>query len=43
MPDMYDELFGTRNRWDAERDDDFGDDTPEDEPEDFWSDEEEPV
>lgn len=27
MPDMFDELFGPHDRWDAERDDDFGDDT----------------
>ncbi|MCA1799800.1 MAG: hypothetical protein LC650_00715 [Actinobacteria bacterium] len=37
MPDMFDELgFGAKpSRWDAERDDDFGDDT-EDDFEDEW-------
>lgn len=40
MPDMFDELFAPRDRWAAERDDDFGDDTP-DEPEDVWFDDEE--
>lgn len=44
MPDMYDELFGARNRWDAELEDPVEDDEVYDEPADYWwDDEEEPA
>lgn len=41
MTDMFDELFGTQNRWDAERDDDFGNETEDEPDEPVWFDDDE--
>jgi len=41
MPDMFDELFGEHDRWDAELEDPVDDDEVyDDDPADWWDDEE---